>query len=209
MLTLQEISSLAILIPLTIAALKLKTGDLKTYLFFAFLLFGAVVDGLGFLAHKTNEIWPIHGNLLAIYIAFESLFFLWISSYFFEKKLRDLIRINLGSLFLSAFGIKFYMEFSSQPIIFTSRLSAICLIASAFISGFGLLRMTEQRVELFSYSWFWIVSGIFIYSFGTFFIEALKGTEIADKIWFVRNIINIIQYGFFTIGLILIKEKES
>lgn len=208
MLTLQEFSSLAILIPLSITAIKLKTGDLKIHLFFVLLLFGAVVDGLGFLSHKANQIWSIHGNLLAIYIVYEALFFLWISTCFFQLPIRNILRTYLGALFLLSFGVKYYLESISQPIISPSLFSTFFLIVASFISGFSLLRMSEQIDELISYPWFWVLSGIFMYSFGTFFIETLFYTQIIDNIWFIRNLINIIQYAFFVIGLLLIPSKR-
>ncbi len=209
MLTLQEISSLAILIPVCIAGIKLKTGDLKLRLFFGFLLFGAVVDGLGFLSSRTNSVSNIHGYFLIVYIIYEAFFFLWIASSNFNTKFRNILREYTGSIFLLSFGFKFYLESVSQTLVFPHEFSSFYLIVTSFLSGFSLLRMSEQIEDLILYPWFWILSGIFLYSFGTFFIDALLYTQIIEKIWGLRNYLNIIQYGFFVMGLILLLNKNN
>ncbi|GAB3219624.1 hypothetical protein J0A67_04800 [Algoriphagus aestuariicola] len=208
MVTIQEISSFAILIPLAIAGAKLKTGDLKLRLFFLFLLFGALVDGIGFAAYKTNSVWRIHGYLLVVYLVYEAYFFLWLTSSNLQSGIRSSIRIRIGAAFLLCFLVKFYFDFIGVDLLYSSVIQMFILVTIAFLSGFSLLRMAEQHDDLLSYPWFWIVSGIFLYTFGTFFIDALLYSQIINKIWYTRNLINIIQYGFFVVGLLLIPSSK-
>jgi hypothetical protein len=59
----QEISTLAIWIPLIMAGMRWKTGGRKIRLFFVFLLVGAIVDGFGWLAFgilKSNVLGDFH-----------------------------------------------------------------------------------------------------------------------------------------------------
>jgi len=205
--SIQEISSFSILVPLAIAGTKLRTGDLKLRLFFLFLLFGAVVDGIGFASYKANEIWKIHGYLLAFYLVYEAFFFLWIASFNFELGIRTRIRNSIGVVFILLFLTKFYFDFFEGNILYSSIIQMFILIVISFILGFSLLRMAEQRDDILSYPWFWILAGIFLYSFGTFFIDALLYSQIIDRIWYTRNIINIIQYGFFVVGLLLLPRS--
>lgn len=206
MLTSQEISSLAIFIPLMIVGLKLKTGNFKLYLFFAFLLAGALVDSLGYFANMTNQLRDLHAYFLIIYLFLEAFFFLWIGTYFLVKKIKKSIRLIIGLFFLIFFFVKYYLEFRQDIFIHPFFFSMSCLVVISLITGYSLLKMSEQDIDLLSFSWFWILSGIFLYSFGTFFIDALLYTKISTHIWFIRNYINIIQYGFFEVGLILYKS---
>lgn len=208
MLTIQEISSFSILLPLAVAGTRLKTGDLKLRLFFLFLLFGAVVDGIGFASYKANEIWKIHGYLLALYLVYEAFFFLWIASFNFESGTRTRIRFGVGNVFLCCFITKFYFDFFKGSFLYSSIFQMFVLVVISFILGFSLLRMAEQRDDMLLYPWFWIMTGIFLYTFGTFFIDALSYSQIADKIWYMRNLINIIQYGFFVTGLLLLPRIQ-
>ena len=207
MFTIQEISSFSILLPLAIAGAKLKTGDLKLRLFFLFLLFGALVDGIGFVAYRTNTSWKIHGYLLVVYLVYEAFFFIWVASSDLQSGIRSRIRISMGVAIFLCFLAKFYFDFFGVDLLYSSVVQMFILISIAFLSGFSLLRIAEQRDDLLSFPWFWILSGIFLYSFGTFFIDALLYTKIIERIWYTRNLINIIQYGFFVAGLLLLPRS--
>ena len=209
MLTIQEISSLAIFIPLIIAGFKLKTGETKLHLFFVFLLVGAIVDSLGYFAFKSNRVWDLHAYFLTVYLILEAYFFLWIGTYFLSKAISRSLRIIIGLLFLCLFIIKFYGEYIQNSVIHPSHFSMAYLVIISFIIGYSLLKLSEQYTQLLSFSWFWILSGIFLYSFGTFFIDALLYSKISPHIWFVRNYINIIQYFFFVIGLSLYRREKD
>lgn len=202
------ISSFSILIPLLFGIGKMKTGEFKIRLFFAFLLIGFITDLLAFLNFKTELIIPHLGYIYFLYSFIESVFFTWIATAFLDQKLGKGIRVLLFPSICLVFALRFlYMmqevpSYSLSPIV-----DSIYLITTAFLSGFCLLRLAETEIDILMDSWFWILSGIFFYSFGSFFIDVFKGTIVIDKIWPIRNFINIIQYGFFVIGLILYKKS--
>jgi bacteriorhodopsin len=73
--------------------------------------------------------------------------------------------------------------------------------------------MTEQEVKPVEKPAFWILMGIFVYCFSTFFVFALKSStsqQFADKLWPIHNVVNIITYLLYATGLWkygAIKEK--
>lgn len=143
---------------------------------------------------------------MRFYVFFEAIFFIWFCSGFLKTSTKKLLRI----IFLSIFGIlhiaSVVIFFSSpfdpyNPSILSTFTGSVFLIVASFLSAFALLRLAEEGIDLMVSPWFWILSGIFIYSFGTFFIDTLTSTKLMSSVWPIRNIVNIIQYGFFAIGL--------
>ena len=208
-LSIKLISSFSIFLPLILAGIRYRTGDLNLRLFCVFLLVGAIVDFLGWVNFRTDFnvttlMWVHLG-----YSFFEALFFTWISTVFLEKSVTKKIRLFLGVLFTLLFTIRLVLMLQPNPsYVLSPVVDSIYLITTAFLAGFSLLRIAEDTLDIFQESWFWILSGIFFYSFGTFFIDTLKGTEVLGDTWKIRNIINIIQYIFFVIGLMMIQNKR-
>lgn len=203
----QEISTSAILVPLGMAIFRLKTGDRKFRLFFVFLLMGAMVDGLGWFLYLNGYSFYFHSILQYFYLWFEALFFIWLAFEFLEFDKRAVLKKGvlafINSLFVAEGIIRFVLGFGTGE--FTGFVYAVFLVVSAFLVAFALLRMAETREDLLTYSWFWILSGIFFYSFGTFFIDLLSYTDFGTHLWGLRNVVNIIQYGFFVLGLVRVR----
>ena len=206
----QEISSLAIWVPLIMAGKRWKTGGQKLRLFFVFLLFGALVDGFGWFTFWTGGDFFIHSIFQFLYLNFEAFFFFWLCTGFLKWHKALLIRNIFFALILILFLIRAWISFFNEidpynPPVFSSVVDAVFLVMISFLSAFALLHMAEKREDLVGYAWFWILSGIFFYSFGSFFIDLLAHTEIIGEVWRIRNVVNVIQYGFFVGGLARLK----
>lgn len=205
-LPLQEISSVAIWLPLILAGLRWNLGDIKLRLFFFFLLFGAITDGTGFLVYRVldPQIYTgYHQFLQFAYLWFECVFFIWLSFEFLHYQGKNHWKKVLwivASLFFLAEGIlRFAMV---RPVdTYTSIIISGLLVLNSFLMAFALLGLAEQKEEILSEPWFWILSGIFIYSFSCFFIDMLSYTELASELWRFRTLLNIVQYVFFVVGL--------
>lgn len=209
---LQTFSSLAIWIPLLFALVKLKTGDIKFRLFFVFLLFGALVDGFGLIIYYflPHDLFNYHGIFQLFYLWFEALFFVWICFYFLEfnkrNKWRNILLIGFSGMFITEFILRIVISIPNNT--FFAFIHSFFLVTSSFLSAFALLRIAEKRGEILRYSWFWILSGIFIYCFSSFFVDMLSYTAIGRGIWSIRVLANIIQYGFFVVGLLKINNAQ-
>lgn len=209
---LQTISSLAIWIPILFALVKLKTGGTKFRLFFVFLVFGALVDGFGMTIYYflSQELFYYHRIFQILYLWFESLFFVWICFSFLEfrqkSQWRNILLIGFSGLFLTEFIWR--VVISSPNDTFSAIIHSFFLVLSSFLSAFALLRMAENRGDILRYSWFWIFSGIFIYCFSSFFVDMLSYTAIGMDIWSIRVLANIIQYGFFVVGLVKMSNEQ-
>ncbi|SFT41236.1 hypothetical protein SAMN04489724_0643 [Algoriphagus locisalis] len=206
----KEISTCAILVPLGFAAYTLKTGDLKIRLFFLFLLVGACVDGMGWFiySNELENLYTFHGVFQYCYLFFEALFFVWLCTGFLNHPKVERIRISFFTLLTIAFLIKGVLFFAHlddpyRPSPLNSLMDGMFLASISFLSAFALLQMAERISQLLTYPWFWIISGIFFYCFGSFFIDIMLAVGIMEEIWGMKNVVNIIQYGFFTTGLYL------
>jgi hypothetical protein len=206
---LQTISTIAIWVPLLMALLKLKTGDTKFRLFFVFLVFGALVDGFGMTIHYflPREIYYYHGLFQFFYLWFEALFFVWLCFHFLafdqKDKWRNLLFVGFSVLFSLEFFIRFLI--ADPNIVLSSFIYSFFLVVSSFLSAFALLRIAENRGDLLKYSWFWILSGIFFYSFGSFFVDILSYASFNKSIWPIKIFSNLIQYAFFVVGIVRVR----
>ncbi len=203
----QEISSVAIWIPLILAGWRFKSGDRKLRLFFVFLLFGAIVDGLGWLAYVIFDYKSLmisHTYFQVAYLWFESMFFIWLAFEFYDSNRKAFWRKTLWGLISLVFLIDAYNRFGlgEHNRIFSSFVYSGLLVLSAFLMAFALLRIAEQKEEIMAEPWFWILTGIFFYSFSVFFIDMLTFTDYAKELWPMRVIFNITQYLFFVVGLV-------
>jgi len=202
----QEVSTLAIWIPLIFAGLRWKTGDRKLRLFFVFLLFGAIVDALGWASFKNPEYHWLNRTASysqLLYLWFEALFFIWIAHEFYQNNRRFFWRKILWIITSLTFFIDVFNRYGIEEPIrsFSSFVYSGHLVLNSFLMAFALLRIAEQKEEIMKEPWFWILSGIFFYSFSCFFIDMLTFTEYVNVFWRLRVVFNMIQYVFFVVGL--------
>ncbi|MCU0399587.1 MAG: hypothetical protein MUE75_01055 [Algoriphagus sp.] len=210
---LQELSSTIIWIPLILAGLRAKTGDQKLRLFFLFLLFGALTDGTGWLVYRVLDpqvFGKYHQFLQFAYLWFECLFFIWLAFEFLQTLRKSYWRkvfCLMSSLF---FLVEVFLRFGvNNPVdTYTSVIVSGLLVLNSFLMAFALLGLAERKEEILSEPWFWILSGIFFYSFSCFFIDMLSYTNMAAELWRLRSLLNIIQYLFFVVGLVKLKNDQ-
>lgn len=209
----KEISTLAIWIPLILCGFRWKTGDRKIRLFFVFLLVGAFTDGFGWLAYgifQSEKLGDYHAFLFYFYLWFEALFFIWLVFVFLQTKnnsfWRKVIWSGISILFVVEGIIRF--GFGTPADIYTSFLISGILVLNAFLMAFALLGLAETNGEIMRDPWFWILSGIFFYSFSCFFIDMLAYTDIGQELWQFRTILNMVQYLFFVMGLVKLKNEQ-
>lgn len=208
-MTIQIISSFAIFLPLILAGAKLKTGDLKIRLFFAFLLVGMSVDFLGWMNSSIEITIGVLNTINLLYSFIEALFFTWISTEFLDKLSALKARRFLGTLIILLFGIRFFLVAQDNPnYVLSPFVESFYLVTAAFLAGFSLLRMAEEIEDLLKEPWFWILSGVFFYSLGSFFVDIFLFTNLIKGVWGIRNVVNIIQYGFFVVGLVLLLRSR-
>lgn len=204
-LPIREISTLAILIPLLINASLLKTTRINLWLFFAFLLFGLVVDLFGWFVSNNSSFENILLILATIYSITEALFFsYWIV---LGTNFTLLKRIGYSVIVMTFFWV-IYLCFAGIEV--GSSISRLVLfdvfyqVAVAFIAGFALLNLIENENEISKIPSFWILTGIFFYCFSTFFIFVIKlsiDQKTANQLWPLHNVVNITTYVMYSIGL--------
>lgn len=196
---------MAILVPLAINASIIRAAGINLRLFLVFLLVGLLSDLAGWYAshHDTLEIYFLYTSFF--YSLFESVFFIWlIKNYSKSKALKQvgnvvLIIIGLWSGYTLFKGLSVQGDTSQ-----TSQLDVFYQVAVSFLGGFTLLSMAEKEEQLTNVPMFWIFTGIFFYCFSTFFIFVIKSTlenEQANRLWPIHNIVNIITYILYAIGL--------
>jgi hypothetical protein len=138
-----------------------------------------------------------------IYSLVESLFFYW----FVSRSTPSLpIKLIIKAFFFITplFWLAFVLLFPSLfPTKDTSSqiFDTVYEIMIAFLAGFVLIEMVETSDSITIRPDFWILLGMFFYCFCTFFIMGFLNTFFSQDIWFLNNIINIIAYIFYSIGL--------
>ncbi len=138
-----------------------------------------------------------------IYSLIEALFFYW---FVFQSTPSHSIKLISKALLIitPTYWLAFVLLFPSLfPTNDTSSqiFDTSYEISVAFLAGFVLLEMVERIDSITTRSDFWILLGMFFYCFCTFFIMGFLNTFFSQNIWFLNNIINIITYAFYSIGL--------
>lgn len=188
------LASLPILIPIGFAIRAYATAGLAIRLFLFFLLIGLTTDlTMWFLIYNKH-----YDYLLPVFSAYslvDSLFCFWLIQNLAAPS--PLKKIALISLWLMPplWLASIFIESVTIPF------ETIYEIVVSFLSGFLLLKIAESEGSVISNPFFWLLLGIFFYCFSTFFLMTLLGTEISQKVWWLNNVINMITYIAFAVGL--------
>lgn len=189
------LASLPILIPIGFAIKAYGTAGLAIRLFLFFLLIGLVTD-LTMWVLIYNKHYSYLRPVFNTYSLIDSLFCFWLIQHLAgpTSPLKKIARICLLLVFpLWAAALLF----ESVGIPFET----IYEIIVAFLSGFLLLRLAESEGSVATNPFFWLLLGIFFYCFSTFFLMTLLGTEISQKVWWLNNVLNLVTYMLFAVGL--------
>jgi hypothetical protein len=133
----------------------------------------------------------------------EALFFFWLIQHLTQspslKYLTKKILIMTLPVWLVGFLVYpfFIKGETARSIPFDTSYEVI----AAFLSGFALLYLVEREGSILKSPIFWLYSAVFFYCFCTFFIMSLLGSYMSLNLWPLNNIINIITYIFYSIGL--------
>lgn len=201
-ITLTGIAALPILVPIAINLWVFKTAGLPVRLFLFFLLAGLFTDVVMWhliAIEKTHHLLTIFN----IYSLLESVFFFWfIGQVTLSGTIKTISRV---CLFIMPVFWVFY--FQLYPLLISGEKSFSAIfdtayeIAVSFLAGFALLLLAERQELVGRSPYFWLLLGVFFYCFCTFFIMGLLETFISHRIWFLNNIVNLITYTFYSIGL--------
>jgi hypothetical protein len=208
LLSIQIVSIVSILIPIIICFVVYKTAGYFSRLFFLFLCLGFITDVTMYSLsqiEKTGYL-PLIFNF---YSLIESLFFYWFIFHSTKSRTIKLI-LKLMLLVTPLFWVAFVFLFPSVfPTDDTSSqiFDTVYEIVVAFLAGFVILEKVETDYSVTTKSDFWILIGLFFYCFCTFFIMGFLNTFFSKNIWFLNNIINIITYGFYSIGLLKLRAR--
>jgi hypothetical protein len=196
-------------LPLILLTFQLSYKEKEFLLFWCFLLASGLIDLVGFLIPMTEEGDQIYYPIHLIYLCIEGNLILLFSFKFISwpKGIKSLIKkLGIIVLFLFTFLIPLTLLSGDWEkfINLSSIFSASLLVFFSFSSAFGLLGLAETNFNLLSSPWFWILAGVFTYSFGSFFIDLLIPTQTAHEVYFLRHIMNVMRGCFFLIGVLKI-----
>ena len=204
-LPIQEISTLAILVPLLLSLRFILTAEIEFRLFFIFLLIGLLTDLFGWYTFSHQDLIGYLLYATTFYSVLESIFFTWWITRF--TPLTTIRSVGRIVMVINACWIC-YLFINGITVSGTiSRLTffdAFYQTAVSFLSGFVLLAIIEKEEKPHKLPAFWILIGMFVYCFSTFFIFVMKSSvaqEFADKLWPVHDVVNIITYLLYSIGL--------
>jgi hypothetical protein len=201
-LTLQVLSGLLALIPIAIGLKALSVDRVLAGVLVIFLSIGILTDvSMGVLVNSGNI--SLATKVFQLYSLFEALIFLWcthrLTDVQQQKKAARYVACFIPFFWASCmFVLPFILKgFNYGSAIFDSTYEIIL----AFLTGFAILHYTEKNDRLLDLPQFWILFGIFFYCFGTFFIMIFVKTFLSQRIWFINNVVNVLTYGIYAVGL--------
>lgn len=192
-------STLSVVCPLIAGLVKWSQLDRKLRLFLLFLFVGLLADLAGWYL-ALHDGFVMNRNIRYGYDVFESIFLCWFTGQCYlpgtVRRLLTRAWIAIVPLWL----LTFYFEDGLAVFETTSQ------VVIAFATSFCLLKAVEgsgnnQRIVLF------LLTGIFFYSFCTFFFQSLLLSHAGYKIWYLHNLINITANLIYTTGFLLSREK--
>jgi len=211
---LQDLSAGIVWVPFLVLTAKLFKGSKEYLLFWLFLVSSGLIDLIGYVLPAGDEgdriYYPFHmiylfveGNLI---IRFSLRQINWDQS----NKDRVWKALSLIILLCTVFIPLTLLDGNWESFInLSSVFSGGLLVSFSFLSAFGLLGLAETTYDLLHNPWFWILAGIFVYSFGSFFIDLLIPSKMGYYVYFLRHILNIMRGCFFLIGVVKISRKSN
>lgn len=203
--TIRGLLALLILVPILIGFRRYMAAGSLNRLFLFYLLIGMITDLTMWYLIATHR-YTYLSTIFSIYSLCEALFFayyLWQTGR--SVSLRWLAKASL--LLLVPFWIS-ATYLLPRIGLHTVSFDVAYEVLVAFLSGFSLLQLVENESDTFNKDSFWITLGLFFYCFCTFFIMGFLETRLANRVWFVNNIINLITYAFYSRGLWQLKESK-
>lgn len=199
------IATFTTLIPIFIGIIRYKTAVKPLRLFLFFLIYGFFTDLI--VSPLIQLSLSPKYFLFILYSLIESAFLFWFIGY---SNSYSLVKRISFSLAIAMIPFWFITEIVLSPWLDPSPIfDTAYQILISILSAYSLLKLAEEKIELQKLPMFWFMLGIFFYCFTTFFISIFIGEEIRNKIWFMRNLINLLLYAIFTIGFLTIPRPTK
>jgi hypothetical protein len=201
------ISIFSILVPLTMGLLRRQHLETGLRYFWIFLVFAFLVDVGIYLWVKMGQA-QIAGIVFSIYSLVEALVFFS----FTRMSIQDhgFRKIATWTLALTPVYWVMLVTFTYADVALNNQIIAlfdpVYQVVAAFLSGFALLALVESNPKPSLDPSFWILLGIFLYCFCTFFILGLVNTVFGQNIWWLHNVFNITAYGLYARGFWMVKR---
>jgi hypothetical protein len=182
-----------------------KEKEQHWYAFVWFMLFITLLELAGWAMRyllTMNNHW-----LYNIHMVVEVFFVAWILHRFFKSMVDSKPWILTG---LVVFVISYTIESIARGFVkyneFTASLTAVLFVIAAGCYFYCLLK-SEEYVELLRHPPFWIITGIFLFYFGStaanIFFEELKQLNLVYHIplrYFIFPVLNAMLYGCWIYG---------
>jgi hypothetical protein len=196
----QLISIWGIMLPLMIGLASIKTAGISFRLFIFFLMLGFITDITMFLLQGTqySELLPV---ILNYYSLAEALTFLTLIYFHTTGKLIRRGTVALMVVTVLLWLVVVYIRPAFVQAAASQIFDPFYEVVVAFLAGFTLLQLVEQQPDAIRSAIFWVMMGIFFYCFCTFFFMGLLNTQLSQRIWVVNNIINILAYVLYAVGV--------
>ncbi len=200
----KDISAASIIIPIAVGIMQFKPASRLERSVLLFLCFGFLVDASMQLHYSVDT----REKVVAAYSLAECLFFYFMLFELFEmQNFKKTIKL-LGVVFFILWFCSFYM-FAHVNYFFdlsAKLFDMLYYMVISFLSSFLLLKMIEKNNPYITSS-FWFVLALFTYCFTTFFIAAFIRDDLAEKVWWLHDVMNIIAYLLFTKAFLSIKKQ--
>ncbi|HNR18625.1 MAG TPA: hypothetical protein PKN75_01095 [Bacteroidia bacterium] len=192
-------SALSVILPISAGLLCFSKLTPLAKSFIPFLVLGGCVDAISILieSNATNI-------LLNIYRLTEVIFYTWF-----------IIKV-LGNAFLNKYSGKFFLSIlivylathflvikNYNLIALNAYFDFVSFMMLSFLSAFTILKSTEYDNKQNIKSYFYFLTGIFIYVFCTnILFGTIANDEIRDEYWFVHNLLNILAMLIYTVAFV-------
>lgn len=206
------LSTLSALLPISFCGWALLISAEKFLRFFlCFLVFGFIVDCMGWYQYVMDSDHLFSNEIRRLYGLVEAIFFLWFLSVKSDSQLKrvGVILIYLIIPIWLVFEILIPQAWLTLGLIELAYFQGVYRICVAFLATILLLKMVESQARLLKSSSFWLIAGILIYNFSTFFIMVMQRIDLAERLWYLHNLVNIITYLIYCLGFYYSSTDKS
>lgn len=189
----QIVSTLSIVPAVILGSIRLRTFDTSLRLFYFFLWAGFLTDLFGWYAFLTGN-GEANEYVRAGYSLLEAVFVFWFVGGFMKTRFVQtrswliVVPVWIIALFVTE-GIKYFL-LSFEIII-------------SFLISFSILNSVEREDHSWGQLHMWLLLGLFLNYFCTFFFMAFLDSTFGAQLWFLRNLIAaaanlIFAWGYFS-----------
>lgn len=207
------ISTLSALLPIFMGSFAFKHHRLVRW-FLLFLIYGFFTDVFNALSDEsTNIIEKTTFTLIIqnLYSLVEAVFLFWfiaqmLNSNESKRYIYVLAILMIPLWIICSFVLKdTLINGQSLSNYFEPGYEMLLSLCAAF----ALLKITELGNRNPNHSLLWLLIGIFFSNFCLFFLHSFVNWEIADKIWFMGNLVNVITMIMYTYAFIKVRALRD